>query len=466
MKYVTQKDYVTNDMYPTKEAALEYVDKAAFINKKHAFLKTLAIGDLLEGTLKQDEYNNLVLQLKQGINLKVAIEGPMVHHQNQRFIVEGVKDQCIAIKVKPEQPLLEKACISLNLPQDETLKACVGHFLEEALPLERQLILNTYYVHKKTHIPFNVLTHLIETHQSNLKPLLDVFKVLTNKPLQQVAGEIQELLVTNFKENTNTHYNTQFQLFKHTFEMLTQKERSNVLTTLTNNHNDLPEAMKKEWRLGEPTTISYTYFKEHQNQLGHCFNTVFDEVFKWDKEKLLDVAKNTASFKESGLWQSYDTLLTYTKKLQTLALPDSVKETLKHVYEPLCQQGKLLNEACYFSLPFCIQEEKKDATLYFCKPKKKHHSIKQTDYLAVLHLDLNHLNTLEVSIHQKDTRLEVDFFVANEGVYRFLSKKVDVLNSQLQHLNYETVTCRCYLKETAPSTKPQVVEVTGLDLKI
>ena len=97
---------------------------------------------------------------------------------------------------------------------------------------------------------------------------------------------------------------------------------------------------------------------------------------------------------------------------------------------------KLLNENFqYIQLPLKLQEQNVHGDLYVMTRKEA--LKKNPNHLKVLlHLDMEHLGTLDIQLAKENTAVSAKFFVEEKSVMRLLERNINLLSDALNEQGY------------------------------
>lgn len=117
-----------------------------------------------------------------------------------------------------------------------------------------------------------------------------------------------------------------------------------------------------------------------------------------------------------------------------------------------------LNQAfTYIQLPLKMQGKDASGELYVYT-NKKNLAQKEGELSALLHLDMEHLGSLDVHISLKDTRVATQFYLRDEEALDLLAANIDILNRRLEKKGY-SVNASFIKREEEESSESVVEEI-------
>ena len=111
----------------------------------------------------------------------------------------------------------------------------------------------------------------------------------------------------------------------------------------------------------------------------------------------------------------------------------------------------------YIQLPLHLRQGEHKTGELFVYTNKKNLARKDGQVSALLHLDMEHLGPLDVSVALKDTKVSTKFYVQNDAILDYLEANMDVLTERLQKRGYDCkceTTLRTELQQTAQAMTP------------
>ncbi|MGL5676907.1 MAG: hypothetical protein ACRDDX_10875 [Cellulosilyticaceae bacterium] len=479
VNYGKLQQVMTNTLLNQK-AALTDDTKAAFLKCKELFLQGLTVGDLLEGTLVKMPEGNLMLQLKEGIQLPVQLLDALPLHEALQFVVEAVKGDQVYIKPsQPEATMAEKAIQTFGLPETTEMKQCVDTFVEKGMALDKSSLLKTYYLHKQMQLPIEVVVNLVEHLGDEVKNVWGNFKQLPQTYLKEAVQQFGELMAMPPQEvHKEAWAKQQLQLIKVLGGQLPASESDAILSQCFK--EGAPEVQfLKEWltplehtskhQMLEMPEVADGLLQKYIND-GQPFQLLLKQLhesaFTLSAEKLQTFKKCELPIKQTPLFESYECLQKCLEQVEEKCLTKEGRELLRTIQEPMTQYSKIQDHGQYYTCLFQAQEQRKQAELYFFKPHKKVNGNKK-DYLAVIALDLPALHQLEVHIHQQDQEISVTFYVGDEDKQKFLAGHLMEVQARLDTLHKRKIYISCQIKKEAAIKKSTIDQsFTGLDVKV
>ena len=111
----------------------------------------------------------------------------------------------------------------------------------------------------------------------------------------------------------------------------------------------------------------------------------------------------------------------------------------------------------YIQLPLHLRQGEHKTGELFVYTNKRNLARKDGQVSALLHLDMEHLGSLDVYVALKDTKVSTKFYVQNDAILDYLEANMDVLTERLQKRGYD---CKCEttlhteLQQTAQAMTP------------
>ena len=148
----------------------------------------------------------------------------------------------------------------------------------------------------------------------------------------------------------------------------------------------------------------------------------------------------------------------YSKMERQLAVLASMSESLtsQKVFEQLStvahdmqdnlQFMKTMNQTfAYLQLPLKMTEQNAHGDLYVMTRKE---SLKKNpnNLSVLLHLDMDHLGTLDIHIKKENTSVSTKFYVTDSSVQNLLANNLELLKDAINELGL-TFTSECLMKE-------------------
>lgn len=474
----TQLRHLLNHTVHTK-AALNDETKAAFVKYKEAFLSQMNKGDLLEGKLLKGTDLGFILQLKDGIEIPVKLEGHLIMGRLMTFIVEDLLEGAIQLKPYEEPSLNDKVIDVLKLPENPEMKRCIDAFVENELPLDKEMLFKSYVLHKEIKIPYPVIMNLIEKLGGEAKSFLVSLQTYKAQELLEGIETFRMMMVHNKQEHQGEWLSNQVKwceslegcLSKQLLESMVKeidREGSGQGISLADEEKAILLKLIQQSQLGiKEEPWMQTTLMQHPEKLLLLARKLYDEIFTFSNMKLRQLGDNGLSGKELPLFEGYENLLKCLEKTEEMTLTKGLREEIGELQESLNKGFKLQTQGHYFVYPFEMPEKKEEAIVYFYKPKKKADANKR-DYFAVIALDLPHIDHIEIHIHQIDKDLAIDFFVEEKSVGKCIEAQFEKLREKLLPLGYTISKWGCHLKNTKETkvVEDPKAERVSLDLRV
>ncbi len=470
---------LTHSMH-TKAALLDDT-KAAFL--KQQIVANLNRGDLIEGTLIQGEDNKLYLSLDKGVRIPVQMEGRQLLNTLLLLSVEGTEEGIIQLKPYQEDASIgERVIKTLDLPNNNEMKACVDAFMTQELPLDKSLLMKGYTLEKTTHLPYTVLAKLIDklggeaakklldTLHMQPKDLVDKHQVLLNQCLGIEEGGTdkvpsQNRLVWTQQMTSRLPVDKALSLAKEV-QQIVQSHKQSVVPSLqegVGQHQQQGQAQSIQTmdqlyqRLGGDEVFLRTYTEK-----------LYETLFKFDRSTVTKGMQHQDSPKNLPLYEAYAHLEQSLEATKDMQLTPALEEEVVYAKEQLTTLQKVSVEAQYFAYPFENSKNREDAVVYFYSKKNKQPKDKTKQYLAVIMLDMPALDHVELHVGQQAKQLEITVFVADEARQHYVQKHLQKLGERLEVLDYQLAKCACYVKDTPRLQKAvqQPYQNQGIDFRV
>ena len=459
----TQLRTLLDQSIQTQQAALTDELKAAFLQSKLDFIKSLAPGDLLQGTVVETEGAKLSLQLQGGFSLPVQLAGKLNLNQMMLFEVVDVQEGKIIIKPEEQLSLQDKALQALQLPQTQGMRTCVESFLDQALPLERQMLLKSYVLHTQQGIPYPVLTNLASQTTEGIGVLWGELSQFKNTDFPGQIQQLKESLFTQGELPPSVWQTNQEKLF----EVLSERLPRETLTQLLKDH--LPQELKENLGAEEKTLanelIRDIFKNVNTEELVKVNEKLYRHLFEWEPNQLKNKLTQQGIAKGAPLHETLENFNRCLKTAATLQLAKGGKELVVQLQEQQVVAGKLQDLGHYMIIPFVQEREKVSGELYFFTPHKKGRQGKKNFY-AVVALEMPSIKHIEVHIHQDEKQLQIDFFVANDVIRQLLVGRMYDLVEKLNQVDYQVERWGCQVKDETHAVQGQMKPRTGFDIQV
>lgn len=111
-----------------------------------------------------------------------------------------------------------------------------------------------------------------------------------------------------------------------------------------------------------------------------------------------------------------------------------------------------LNQAfTYIQLPLKMQGRDANGELYVYT-NKKHLAEKEGEISALLHLDMEHLGSVDVHVTLKDTKVATQFFLKDDSALDLIAEHIDMLNKRLEKRGYSMSASFIKREEEGPES--------------
>lgn len=443
---------LVNQNIPTKYAALTEEAKAALLTSKNNFLQTLKSGDLLEGILFKQNGENILLELKTGVQLSAILLENLPENLSEntklQFIVKSIEDEKLQLvfkqpEVLEETFLIDKVTKTLNLPRNQEMTKLIDVFTQFELPLDRKLLMQTYHHVQTTKLPEPVLVNILKGLELNPEEAFKGIQNFKDRPLQKAITDLLEGCLDTIKENKQIagHFIrtlTPFISDKGLFEV--EFNRVN-LDGLEEVFSEEPLMIEKFIKLFSKSLSTYT---QENLKEGHLKEQL---MFK-DGECLKELVK---------------AVKTFPKLLEVVQDKITEIETQQPVWQKLNEQGH------YFTFPWLTNLGEAKGEVYFYKPKK-HKKNKENDFYTVIALDMPYLKHIEAHIHQVSSHLDITLYTAESHVSDMINSQLAKLTHLLKDKGYTVSKCSCQVTQPSNTPKPFIKQtdecIRGVDFKV
>ncbi len=253
------------------------------------------------------------------------------------------------------------------------------------------------------------------TYQSGLQEAVlsqPLNQVLSDEQMQTLENTIHPLL-------SESPDNEQLQTISNALgekSLTTNQLLSNLTLLLKNN----PEFASKLSTLGESSIME------------KLFSQMINETMKLTPA---DVAK------EDGIKNYYKRLKQSLEKLTSdgreSALPQELSKSMNEVKANIDFMNDLNKNMTYVQIPIQLKNSETNGELYVFTNKKA--LAKGADNIsAMLHLDMEHLGSIDIYVRLQNKNVSTNFCLESEELLDFVYAHIDKLDARLQALGYST----------------------------
>lgn len=464
---------LVNQSMLTKYAALPEEDKAALLTSKQNFLQGLKEGDLLEGVLLKGNGQNILLQLKIGLQLSAILQETLPENLSEntklQFIVKAMEGEKLQLALRQtvhtETALIvDKVTTALNLPRNEVMVSLIDTFTQFELPLDRKLLTQTYEHVQTTKLPREVLVNLLNQFKLNTEEAFEMLKDFNHNPLQKATSSLLEGCLESIKGNTQLAN----QLVDALIPFIPEKEFNAYYKMVREGESNpifVGQDGKQEHvdRIEQVFSAEYTRMEKFIKMFSKSLCTISYEDLQ--KDGLQGHLKNQLAFKDSEcLKELIKTIKSFPE------LPETVSSKVAEIEAQLPIWQKLNEQGHYFAFPWMAELGEAKGEVYFYKPKKEKKNNTQ-DFYTVIALDMPYLNHIEAHIHQIGKVLEVTLYTSEEQMRDMINGQLTQLVYLLENAGYQLSKCSCQMATLTHLNKPFIREteskpICGIDFKI
>lgn len=462
------------------------------VNVETKIYKTLLLeqykeGSSLEGTLNKIE-SGYVLELPSGICIPVSILDKVEIGKLLKFIVQNNIEGKLHLTLaqSSNQDIIKKVMENLKLPQSQEMDRCVTQFMEKNLPLSKESINQTYYLHKHYKIPTEVIINMLAKSSPISSKALESFNYLKNHGIEDLMGQIKStlleeqdivrqlkiinVLLEQLDEMTIKEFIKEHVHQEHTYPRLNKEDKELIIKEILQQLEPIveqAEGMKGivEWQkinqlmkiiplLGDKINSPEIGIRELIEKLYDCINYVGDKVSSQHmRENILEKGKLLSRLIEK---LGEQILEAFSPQEQ-----DMIKESLKALH-------RLSRDGEYFIFPFIYHQQVNRGEAYFFKPSRKQPKVKEHTYIVVA-LDMEYLKHIEVHINKIDRQISLHIVTESQEIQSYVVSQMEKLVVVIQQMNYQVDKCSYSIKEEKSLTVPKYEasnNIKTFDMKI
>ena len=294
----------------------------------------------------------------------------------------------------------------------------------------------------------SVLSGTIDTaHATELANLLKDYSQLDPLNVKQPASEIMDKLLTTSVSDNNA-------LLK---ELLPAQDRGNLLVMIKNliEADNLPASNSNGITDGSISARDLLTFLA-PSLTGNTNSIVSGSSEKLVSSKEFHALLNSKLLsdwtltpedlnKPSPLSSHYESLLKQLNDINSLAERGMFQETpaltaqLSHMTDTVQYMNMFQNMFSFLQLPVKLKNQFTDSELYVYSNKKSELDITK-GVKVVLHLNMEHLGPLDVSVELASNHLKNIFYLDNKEVLQLLSTHMEALEKKLSNKGYQVST--------------------------
>ena len=487
----------------TESAAAEnagQTEQTAQINTINAkYLASLLAGDTVTGVVNSMKDNQVILSLPNGENLFARLaQGAQVQlGQSMTFQVQENKGNFVALKPlfgdAQQMVLVQKALEAAGLSANESNMAIVQELLARNMSIDAAMLnemvknnlkfpnasLDTMANLVKLNIPVtqeNIEQYEAYTHyERNMAGQLDSLPSALSDTLTQLTGQDPVQAGTFLKNVTVALYEGLPQEMQAGLSETMPQDavREGLAQKITETFNDTPQAGQAQ-ALAEQITEGNATVKETLSQLADLIagtkNTPDDtqavgqtekkltqllaskelgQLLKGQIEETLYLKPQMADSEESikGFYKRVrSSLEAVSKETQKAAEGSALSANLNEIKSNLDFMNNLNRNMTYFQMPVRFSEGTGNGELYVFTNKKTLHNNPE-NVSALLHLDMEHLGSVDVYVKLAGKNVTTNFCLEDSETLDFVYDHIDRLNARLEALGY---TAHFEMKLTQP----------------
>lgn len=487
----------------TESAAAEnagQTEQTAQVNTINAkYLASLLAGDTVTGVVNSMKDNQVILSLPNGENLFARLaQGAQVQlGQSMTFQVQENKGNFVALKPlfgdAQQMVLVQKALEAAGLSANESNMAIVQELLARNMSIDAAMLnemvknnlkfpnasLDTMANLVKLNIPVtqeNIEQYEAYTHyERNMAGRLDSLPSALSDTLTQLTGQDPVQAGTFLKNVTAALYEGLPQEMQAGLSETMPQDavREGLAQKITETFNDTPQGGQAQ-ALAEQITEGNATVKETLSQLADLIagtkNTPDDmqaagqtekkltqllaskelgQLLKGQIEETLYLKPQMADSEESikGFYKRVrSSLEAVSKETQKAAEGSALSANLNEIKSNIDFMNDLNRNMTYFQMPVRFSEGTGNGELYVFTNKKTLHNNPE-NVSALLHLDMEHLGSVDVYVKLAGKNVTTNFCLEDSETLDFVYDHIDRLNARLEALGY---TAHFEMKLTQP----------------
>ncbi len=451
-------------------------------------------GQSITGEVLQRSGNEILLSLGQNQLLQAKLEGSMSAQPGQLLTFQirnnsgGKVVLCPLFENLSQDPNISKALSQAGLPENEITALMVRAMMEEGLPIDKQSLYQmNRLVNNYPHANMETLVQMQRLSLPITPESIVQFEAYKNYQHQLSGGlmDIADAFSQTFKEITGSgNMEEGISFYRDVVSVFTEKESGTILQTedgqvMSKNGEGTSGAIKGGAALLEELPESeLREMAEGLRKAGAQESLVKSLVSgKATTQELLAEVERLLSGEtedKSDLFsllegKAFKNILKNEMGRQWLMLPEEVAEegSVDKLYERLNSQMKQLSQALsqtakadtplartianvsnnidfmnqmnqvftYVQLPLKMQGRDANGELYVYT-NKKNLAKKDGTVSALLHLDMEHLGSVDVHVALTDQKVATKFYLKDESALTMIADHIELLNERLQKRGY------------------------------
>jgi len=487
----------------TESAAAEnagQTEQTAQVNTINAkYLASLLAGDTVTGVVNSMKDNQVILSLPNGENLFARLaQGAQVQlGQSMTFQVQENKGNFVALKPlfgdAQQMVLVQKALEAAGLSANESNMAIVQELLARNMSIDAAMLnemvknnlkfpnasLDTMANLVKLNIPVtqeNIEQYEAYTHyERNMAGQLDSLPSALSDTLTQLTGQDPVQAGTFLKNVTAALYEGLPQEMQAGLSEIMPQDavREGLAQKITETFNDTPQGGQAQ-ALAEQITEENATVKETLSQLADLIagaknipddtqaagqtekkltqllaSKELGQLLKGQIEETLYLKPQMADSEESikGFYKRVrSSLEAVSKETQKAAEGSALSANLNEIKSNIDFMNDLNRNMTYFQMPVRFSEGTGNGELYVFTNKKTLHNNPE-NVSALLHLDMEHLGSVDVYVKLAGKNVTTNFCLEDSETLDFVYDHIDRLNARLEALGY---TAHFEMKLTQP----------------
>ena len=487
----------------TESAAAEnagQTEQTAQINTINAkYLASLLAGDTVTGVVNSMKDNQVILSLPNGENLFARLaQGAQVQlGQSMTFQVQENKGNFVALKPlfgdAQQMVLVQKALEAAGLSANESNMAIVQELLARNMSIDAAMLnemvknnlkfpnasLDTMANLVKLNIPVtqeNIEQYEAYTHyERNMAGQLDSLPSALSDTLTQLTGQDPVQAGTFLKNVTAALYEGLPQEMQAGLSETMPQDavREGLAQKITEAFDNTPQGGQAQ-ALAEQITEGNVTVKETLSQLADLIagtkitpedtqaagqpekkltqllaSKELGQLLKGQIEETLYLKPQMADSEESikGFYKRVrSSLEAVSKETQKAAEGSALSANLNEIKSNIDFMNDINRNMTYFQMPVRFSEGTGNGELYVFTNKKTLHNNPE-NVSALLHLDMEHLGSVDVYVKLAGKNVTTNFCLEDSETLDFVYDHIDRLNARLEALGY---TAHFEMKLTQP----------------
>ena len=439
-------------------------------------------GQAVTGEVLVRNGNDILISLGQNQLLQAKLEGNMAAQPGQLLTFQIKNNGASKVVLSPlfenlsQDPNVSKALKEAGLPENNVTVKMVKAMMQEGLPIDRKSL---YQMNRYVNLnPQTDVQTLVQMQRLSL-PISEnnIFQFEAYKNYQHQLGQslsdIADAFIQSFQELTgNGNIQEGLGFYKEVLNLLIETEMPEQPSS-----NQIPVSPLTEIQLLEPEEFEKLTSQLKQAGVSdHFLNAVISHKVDGQgflKEVAWLLSDETVSDKEAVFelleGKPFKHILKNEMNRQWLLQPEEVAQehNVDKLYERLNSQISRLNEVLsqtvktdtplaktvsnvkgnidfmnqlnqmftYVQLPLKLQGQNASGEL-FVYTNKKSLAKKEGSVSALLHLDMEHLGSMDVHVSLNNQKVSTKFYLQDESSLDLIAQNIHILNERLEDRGY------------------------------